>query len=547
MGLKTLVAMQLKDKLDLSYLKSTKQTIFKVVFSLLEFAIITAIIFLAFYILSYLRLTSLSEGIATNFFSIIFSFMIVLSVIVCSFGLAKSLYLAKDNQVLLTMPTSRVSVFLSKLIVYVIYEFKRNLTYILPLLFAYGLINNMSFLYFLWLLPAILIITLLTTSIGALFSIPTLFLLLAIKKHNYLGYILLTVFVVAVSLLAVYFISLIPTDIDLVGNWGTIFWQIQDFFENFVKNFSIFYYLTVAFVGIRYGIANQFFIVEQVLSLLVILAIILVVLSLTILIVKPLFFKMASKPFEYTKDTNKKASKNKVLSVFSGGVKKELVTTFRSSEKLSGILLTTIILPIAILLLNKIFGAMNTRLSGTYMTMAFNILIILLVALSSNSVIAKIFSEEGQTAYINKTSPVEYQKILSSKLVINLVFINLSILASTIIFGVFSKFSFINIFTLFLSISMIYSGHLFFSASLDIMKPQIEQYTTTGTHTNNPNETKSLLFSFLISAIVAFVFFFLISENIKLVWTKILIISTIYFAYNLYMYLTKIKVYYKEK
>ena len=48
-GLKTLVMMQLKDKLDMSFAKSVKQTIFRVVFSLLKFAVITAVIYLAFY------------------------------------------------------------------------------------------------------------------------------------------------------------------------------------------------------------------------------------------------------------------------------------------------------------------------------------------------------------------------------------------------------------------------------------------------------------------------------------------------------------------
>lgn len=547
MGIKSLVAMQLKDKIDLSYLKSIKQTIFKIVFSLLEFAVLTAVIYFVFFLLSFLRLTSLFSGIPTNFFSIIFSIMIILSFVVCSTNLAKSLYLASDNQFLLTMPTSRLSVFASKLIVYIIYEFKRNLTYILPLLVAYGLINGMPFYYFLWLIPATILITLFTASIGALFSIPILFILLAIKKHNSLGYTFLFLFICLVVIITIFLISLIPNDIDLVANWGTIFWDIQDFFNYFVNNFSALYFMAVAFVGTRYGVVNILFGKEQLLALLFVVGVIVVVFSISILLVRPLFFKMASKPFEYTKQVDKAGHKNNVSSAFAGSLKKEILMTLRDSDKFSNLLIVCLVLPIAILLLNKIFGAMNTRLSGTYMTMAFNILMILLVTLSSNGLVAKIYSEEGRASYINKISPIDQRKILLSKLIINLVLVNTSILISTIIFGIFAKLNWINIIATFLILSLIYSSHLFYSASLDLMNPQIEQYATTGTHTNNPNENKSLMFSFLISAITAYLFYFLISENVNTAWIKILIVSAAFFAYNLYMYLSKIEVYYKEK
>ena len=119
---KSLVLMQLKDKLDWSFLKSKKKTIFKVVTTLLKFAVITALIYFAFYILSYLRLVSLLPGVPLNLFTALLTIMVFLSIIVCSFGLVKTLYHAKDNALLLTLPAKRTTVFTSKLIVYYIYE-----------------------------------------------------------------------------------------------------------------------------------------------------------------------------------------------------------------------------------------------------------------------------------------------------------------------------------------------------------------------------------------------------------------------------------------
>lgn len=545
--LKPLVLMQLKDKLDLSFAKSTKQIIFKVVFNLIKFIAITAVIYFAFYFLSTLRLTSLNKGIPTNFFSIIFSIMVILSIVVGTYGLCKSLYLSKDNQVLLTLPVSRSSLFFSKIIVYAIYEFIRNMFYILPLLVAYGLVNAMPFYYFLWAILANVIITLFTISVSALLSIPFLFVSLFIKKSKILEYTLVTIVVGGIFVGVILLINAIPANIDILGNWGTIFWQLQDIFSAFVSNFYPLYRFTMAFVGYRYGVSNVLFGYTQAITLAIIIGIILGVLLVTYFLIKPLFFKMASKPFEYTKKLTLKNKTNKKLSPFWGSVKKEFVSTYRSSDKFNPLVLISIVLPLAIFLLNKIFAAMDTRLAGQYMSNAFNVLFILLVALSGNGAVAKIYSEEGLSGFINKTVPATYAKVLVSKLLIFIMFTSLSIFASTLIFANFAGFTAGQTILVFLSLLFVYLGHTFWSASLDIMNPQTEQYVTTGTHTNNPNETKSTIFAFLMSAAFALVFYFLISENVATVWFKIILIATAYFAWNLYMYFSKIKVFYKEK
>ena len=169
--------MQLRDKLDFSFLKSTKQTIFKVVLSIIKFAIITALIYFGFYVISFLRITSQTVGIPHNFLSLIVTFMLTLSVIVCAFGLVKTLYHAKDNALLFTMPTSRTAVFTSKLIVYFIYELIRNVYYLLPLFLAYGIINGLPIVYYLMLPIALILITCLVVVVSALLSIPLVYII----------------------------------------------------------------------------------------------------------------------------------------------------------------------------------------------------------------------------------------------------------------------------------------------------------------------------------------------------------------------------------
>lgn len=546
-GLKTLVLMQLKDKIDFSFLKSTKQTIFKIVLSIIKFAVITGLIFLGFYVLSYLRLTSLLPGIPLNFFVIIFSIMLAVSIIVCSFGLVKSLYHAKDNALLLTFPADRSIVFISKLIVYYIYEFIRNLSYLLPLFVAYALINSLPFYFYFWLIVIMILVTAIPVIIGALISIPLLFIFNFVKQYKWLEYSLTLIFITGVVIGLIFIINAIPANIDLIGSWGTTFWQIQDVLNQFATSSNPFYWISVGLVGERYGIANMMFTTNQLLGLLYIFAGIIVVGLITYLLVRPLFFKMASSPFEYKKVKVVKQFKNSKISAFLSTVKKDLFINLRTPEKFYALLLVVIGMPIAILLLNKIYAAMDTRLIGGYMTLAFNILMILLISLSSNINIAHIYSEEGGSAYLNKTNPKPYLQTLFSKLFINIVLVSFSLLASTIIFTTFAGLGVWDTILIFLILECVYISHILWCAELDIMNPQNEQYQTTGSHVSNPNDMKATLTTFLLSALFAFITYFLITDSPTTIWYKILIIAGAFTALRIWLYINKIKVYYKEK
>lgn len=545
-GLKTLCKMQLKDRINLSFLKSTKQTIFKVVLSLLKFALITAVIYLGFYILSYLRLVSLLPGVPENLFEVIFTCLMLLSIIVCSFGLVKTLYFAKDNFMLLTMPVDRTKVFFSKLIVFYIYEFIRNLNYFLPLLVAYGMINKMPFYYYFWLVLAMFIITLIPVCIGALLSIPLMYIQNFVKSYKFLEYTFVVVLIAGVSIGLILVINAIPANFDLIGTWGTTFWNIQNFLNKFNEIFMPFTWMSIAIVGKRYGISNNLFRLEQWIAILIILGGIAIVFGLTYLLVRPMYFHMASTPFEYKKEKITKTIPNKKRNAFWSGVIKDFKLNFRTPSKFYSLVAVIIGLPTSIFLLNKIYSAMDTRLTGTNMSIAFNILLILLIALSSNTMLAHVYSEEGNARYQLKTNPKPQMNSLVSKLVINSVFMTLSILVTVIIFASFLKISVVNTILIFVFIESLYLGHMLHSVELDIMNPQTQRYQTEGDNLSNPNDLKSVIFAFLISIIFALITYFLISENMNIVWTKVMLVAVAYMLIRTWLFVNKIKVYYKE-
>ncbi len=546
-NLKTLVLMQLKDKVDFSYLKSFKKTLFKVVFTILKFAIITGLIYVGFMVLSYFRLVSSFMGIPQDFLTVVFTIMYALSIIACTFGLTKALYEGKDNQLLLTFPANRDMVFTSKLIVYYIYELIRNTTYILPLFVAYGMINSLPFYFYFWLIAIYFVIVAVPVVIGALLSIPAMYIINFVKQHKWLEYVLLVagISLVVYGLIAI--IRAIPEDLDIIGSWGTTYWEIRAFLENFIKIFSPFYYVVVAITGIRNGVATKMFLGSQLISSLVLLGIVVGVFGLAILVVRPLYFHMASSPFEYRKIKVSKQYKNQKNDSFWSAIKKDLILTYRTQEKFYGLVGVTLGMPIAILLLNKLYSAMDTRLSGTIMTIAFNVLMILLIALSSSISMAHIYSEEGASNYLLKSSPKPYLQTLIVKLMPNFIAITVSIIASVSIMCNFFGYGVGRWLQIFGIIEFVYVAHLLLSAELDIMNPQANQYQTNGSHHNNPNDIKSTLYAFVFSAGVAFILYFLLGESQIVAWWKVLGLVTAFLVLRVWMYINKIKAYFKEK
>jgi ribose/xylose/arabinose/galactoside ABC-type transport system permease subunit len=201
-----------------------------------------------------------------------------------------------------------------------------------------------------------------------------------------------------------------------------------------------------------------------------------------------------------------------------------------------------------IFLLNKIFLAMATRDLGDHMIVAFNILIILLVVLNSNSAIASIYSREGRSSYLIKTQPCDPPLLIISKLMPNATFGLAALVATFVILILTLPISVGECLMLCLALACIYLAHLFFSAELDLMNPEIEMYATVGSTESNPNETKSTVVAFIVAFAVAGLFFLLLLEpGGQNQYLKLLLVSAAVLIYTVWMFFTKLKLYYREK
>ncbi len=545
--LATLVRMQLKEKLDLSYMSSLKQLILKCGWLVIEFAAITAIITVVFHYVKLLGLFSLVHDIPVSVISLIFTVMLALSVITDTVGLMKALYFSRDNSVLLTFPATPSLVFLSKLAVYYVYEIRKNFMFTIPMFIAYGIAKSYAPYYYPWLAFMFILISVLPVLLSALLSIPSMFVYIFLNRFKVVQYI---VYAAAIGLGIVLLwaaIGMIPDDINFIETWGETYWQLQSFLKSFTEVLLPIYVFTQLIVGKTVGINNIIFHSQTFIGVLVLLLIAAALLLLCFVCSKPLFFKMASTPFEFKKKNAVKAKSNKKSSPFASALKKEWKGGIRSGSfmRLSAILIVA--MPMAIALLNKIYSAMNTRFLGTQMTVCFNVLIILLIILMTNIDIASVYSRDGSSSYLNKIQPAPYSTLLFSKLFFPMLITLIGVSFTVTVFASLSELSSFDAVMLGISVYCVYLMSLFSSAESDIMNPQYEQYATFNNQANNPNETMSGISAIITSFIFFIVALFLSSGSSSGVWIKLAAIAAAMAGFRVFTYLMKIKAFYKEK
>lgn len=546
--LSVLVKMQLKEKLNLKgkSLKS-KSALFHSILSVIKFGIITALCYLLLYVCSLVKLFSFYGFIPTSVIAVVFFVMISLQTISAGWSLTKNLYFSQDNPILLVLPCKNTKIYTSKLIVFYLFELIRNMSFMIPLFVAYGIISGLSIMYYPWMLLCFVFISMFPVLIGAMLSIPLMWFYNFFKQYKKIQVVCVILLVVITAFGLIKGINLIPENINLKGfAWANFTNKIESLLDKFVNGFRVIYEIVVMVAGELVGLKRTLFSSRNFIAFVQMILVLAALFVLGYVTVRPLFYVMASKPLEHTKKKNNKEKENIPSSKMFSIIKTETLLNLRDSGKLFTNIILMISMPILIFLLNKMFGAMDTRLLGNVMAVAFNILIILLISLSSNYTAASAFSRDGKSSYLIKVQPSQCQALLLSKLLFNAVFMVVSFVITSIVLASSNILETGSAIVLMIGCMFIYFAHLCYSAELDVMNQKIELYTTTNENTN-PNETKSTVVAFLVAFLVFAAMLLLLIENSEIItYIKLLIVGGAMFVMRFYLLLTNIKLYYKE-
>ena len=552
-----LIQVQYRDKVDTGWTKSIKTIIQKTVFFILKFVIIFVVVVVALRLVAFLFM--IQTGIL-NFFLIFLGFYTILNLFSVTFGLVKTLYHADDNRVLATYPTTSLKLFLSKILVFELFELKRSFDILLPIslgfLFVGVYFKTIPAIVMLWsLIPLFLIVTV-TVLLGALLSIPALFVYNFFKKHFILETITIAIVAAGIVVLIVHLINLIPENKGDI-NMQNSFLKIKDAIDSFSMIFAkIVYPVSYAYRAIvgeaTMTLTNKITLVTLGRVGIMILASG-ILFALVLLLIKPFYFKMMTKSFEFNKEIVDDAKENKAREKHWTFVLKEIKLTLRDlglSGSYIGVYIAT---PVLLLLIDKVFAAMATNGQGDLMVAAFNILLTILPLLTSSTLVGTLYSREGRTAYIKKTKPMKPYFMLTSKMFFNLILVIPSVVACSFIFAKYTNQNVGCAILLAFTVLAFQYGHIFYSATLDIMNPQNEVYATEGDGVSNPNERKSTAIAFILSILVTLVSFLLLRENLlkyknfNRAFIKLLLISLVWAGSCILLFFLKVKAYYIDR
>lgn len=552
---------QLRDKLNLSWVKSKKTLIQRIVFSILEFALLAGVTFGILYLFSFIGLLSKYSDVVP-LYTVFYIVLFVLSLLSTTMSLNKSLYFADDNKTLVTLPVTSNQLFFSKIFVYLFFELRKSLMILVPVTLGFLIFEissyynaQITFWPFIWFIFPVILTVFVQVFLGAVLSIPALYIYKLYKRVPVVSLITLILAIAGGIALIIFLITLIPENIDLAVQWPSMKSGIRGFIHFIDDYFYPFNLFTRCFFGeqtstgaIHYRINYMTFIkFAATIGVVGLLALI------SFFLIKPFYFNMISKTFEFDKNPLTAPRLNTVHRKYVTFANKEIKLSFRDFDISGTYIAVYILVPILLLLMDKMISAFSTSLRGNTIALAINVLLTTLPLLASNSMIATLYSKEGRAAYMKKTNPVDPLIPLISKLIFNLFFSIPSIAACAVILALLTNANVMNAIMFAFAVLFIQYAHIFYSASQDIMNPQNEAYATSGSDFNNPNETKSTVVAFIIAFAVAFVAYLLFTESQKYydsyndAFIKILLASAVGFGGSLGLFILKIKAFYFEK
>lgn len=538
--------MQLKDKIDASAFRNKRNLTFKIILFVLQMALITAAFYVLFYLCIRLMVFSLMGGIPEKVMTVILTVIQLMSIVTCTVGLTRTLYMAEDNKVLLTLPVNGSMVFLSKLVLYYIFELRKNLTLTMPIFLAYGIASKAVWYYYPWMIVCFVFISLLPVAIGAVLSIPATFIANFIKRFKWLQ-IALTVVGAGLVIWGIFaLIGILPEDINLIGRWKAISDAIQKFLTSFALTFLPFHWLNIMIVGGALRISAQLFNAKTFICFAVLLAVLAACIGLAFLVVRPLFVYMTSKQFEYEK-RQVGAKRNAVHDKRSAMLFEDLKRNFRSSRYIITLAVQVFLPAIAVYFLNKLYAAMDTSYGGQLMTRAFSTLVLMTTLLAFNCQYAAVYSRDGNARLLLKTRPVNPIITLSSRLILRMTIIVVSSVLSTVFYSLVAHCSAGESVCIALTAIFIGVAHLLWCAEMDLMNPQSDQYATVGLEFDNPNERNATIFGFILSALIAGLCYLFSDRGIVMSYVEISLVAAAFLAVRAHLYAARIKLYYAEK
>ena len=242
--LKILTLMQLSEKFKLKSNLTFQQKLGVVGKTLMKMGISYGLFTLIFFVV--FRVLFIPPTV--NLFIFVIAIMQLIGTLAQTAKLSDSLYMSKDNAILLTYPVNHELVYFSKIVVAYIIELYRGILFIFPIFMAFmtivpksGFANAMNCLSVTYVLMSIIfsiVLPFFPVLIGALLSIPVTYIKKAIKKFSLIKILALLILIGGLGYLTYLIVNYLPSSVLIVQRFATITTEAENIFKK-INKFTI--------------------------------------------------------------------------------------------------------------------------------------------------------------------------------------------------------------------------------------------------------------------------------------------------------------------
>lgn len=446
-----------------------------------------------------------------------------------------TLYLSKDNELLLVLPLTFNEIFISKILVLYVSDLIFSLTYLFPIFIVLGMLGDLSATYFIMSALFLFVLPIFPIALASIVSIPAMFVVRFLKKHPLVS--VLTI-LVAVGTVFVLYMSLIT---NVSGAFNIAEQQISSSIRinQAIKEIgsSIFGY---------FGISQSFFDFGLFYRPLLFLIVSLVLFLGCFLLIRPFYFRIATLSTENSTPIRKKEKAFRAQKPFTSLLLNEIRSVFRSPDYVFQYFLFPLFMPLIVYTYDKLLISIAVNQAGKNMIIGSHVLVLSIISLMSNTISSTAISREGGTFYIAKSSPVSFYTQVKAKISFNAIFTFASILITTATTLLFTKLDAFVVLMSGLSMLLLSFGHICHSFDMDLRSPVLDWYDNSEITTIGKNTTKCIIAALLLSLVACLIVIFGASINVYAAFLFLLLYSGLYCLARTHLLYVRTKYYYEK-
>ena len=464
--------------------------------------------------------------------------LLIVQALTLAFSVAhviKTLYLSKDNELLICLPVTANQFFISKVLLVYFKELAFNALFCIPLLIALGTFGGLGASYYCSLPIYIILLPVLPIVLASFISIPVMRVMSFFKRHSILAIVTLLIAVAGILWVYISLIAKVAGSLDLVANQTAIIGDVKAAVASIGSKLFIYYQLAQA----AFDFSAWYYIP-------IFIGICAVLSFATVMIIRPFYFRIAMPHLENRVTSNKnKKSKFRHTSPFISLIKKEMLCIFRSSSEVFEYFLFTLLMPFIVLSCDRLLMTVSTNDASASMIAASHVMVVAILAMLSNISSASAVSRDGATFHTSKIIPVDYFTQIFAKLTFNAIFT----LGAVVVTAIISAFSYPiwQVVLGSLAVCLASIGHIALSLEMDIKHPSVSMQGDEEASTTS----KSTPIALIIGLVIAFVmglFLLLLSsfEYAVVPYVLLIAISLIFALWRVWILILRVQLAYDK-